>query len=79
MLGIEILGFASFDVGIFLFVEAVSWVEEAPFLVSWNNLFFFIYPSISSDEKCTKREHNEEYAELWSYATTDLCLSSDKY
>ena len=63
MLGIENLGLKSLGMGIFLFAESVSWVKEASFLVSWNNLFFS-YPSISSDEECVKRKNNEEYTEL---------------
>lgn len=37
--GIENLGFKSLDMGIFLFAEAVIWVKDPPFVVSWNNLF----------------------------------------
>ena len=36
---IEDLGFKSLGMGIFLFAEAVVWVKEPPFVVSWNNLF----------------------------------------
>ena len=63
MLWIEYLGFTSLGMGILLLADAVSWVKEAPFLVSWDNLFcvfirLFLQVRNVPKEKTMKNIHN---------------------
>ena len=64
MLGIEHSGFKPLVMGFFLFAEAVSWVKEAPLVVSWNNLFSLFIHLFLQIRNVPKRKNNEEYTEL---------------